>query len=158
MSVAEDELAPLAPPPTPDHSRRRTIVVLVVLAGLVVALAAPGLLSNLNYFETVDQVLASRASLGSHPVRLEGVVVAGSVVRTARGADFLVRGSRGSIEVHEVGAPPELFGPNIPVVVAGHFASATAPVFAGTQILVKHTAQYIAAHPARVRAPNGSVR
>ena len=158
MSVAEDDLAPLAPPPAPDRSRRRTIVVLVVLVGLVLALAAPGLLSNLNYFETVDQVLASRASLGSHPVRLEGLVAPGSVVRTARGADFVVTGSRGSIPVHEVGAPPELFGPNIPVVVVGHFASATARVFSGTQILVKHTAQYIAAHPGRVRAPNGSVR
>ena len=28
----------------------------------------------------------------------------------------------------------------------------------GTQILVKHTASYIAAHPKRVKAPNGTVR
>ncbi len=157
MSVA-DPLAPVAPPPAPDRSRRRTLVVLVVLAGLIVLLLSQGLLSNLNYFETVDQVLASRASLGSHEVRLEGLVAPHSIERTALGANFVVTGSRGSIPVHESGAPPELFGPNIPVVVVGHFASATARVFTGTQILVKHTAQYIAAHPSRVRAPNGSVR
>jgi hypothetical protein len=30
--------------------------------------------------------------------------------------------------------------------------------FEGTQIMVKHTASYIAQHPSRVKAPNGSVR
>jgi hypothetical protein len=31
-------------------------------------------------------------------------------------------------------------------------------IFDGTQILVKHTASYIAQHPSRVKAPNGTTR
>jgi hypothetical protein len=30
--------------------------------------------------------------------------------------------------------------------------------FEGTQIMVKHSASYIAAHPNRVKAPNGTSR
>jgi cytochrome c-type biogenesis protein CcmE len=56
------------------------------------------------------------------------------------------------------GTPPQLFQANVPVVVAGHFTSATSDVFDGTQILVKHTASYIAQHPTRVKAPNGTTR
>jgi len=42
--------------------------------------------------------------------------------------------------------------------VVGHFTSSTSLDFDGSQILVKHTATYIAAHPGRVKAPNGSTR
>jgi hypothetical protein len=44
------------------------------------------------------------------------------------------------------------------VVVVGHVAAADSPTFVSDQIMVKHSADYIAAHPARVKAPNGSVR
>ncbi len=60
--------------------------------------------------------------------------------------------------VQNSGSPPQLFQPDIPVVVVGHFASVGSDVFVSNQIMVKHSAQYIAANPGRVRAPNGSVR
>ncbi len=128
-----------------------------VIAAAILALLSQGLLHSLNYFETVDQALASRATLGNREIRLEGVV-ANPVVRSARGANFVLSGSRGSIRVDEVGSPPQLFQVNIPVVVVGHFDSASASVFHANQIMVKHTATYIAQHPQRVRARNGSVR
>ena len=53
------------------------------------------------------------------------------------------------------GNPPQLFQPNIPVVVVGHFVGAT---FVSNQIIVDHTAQYVAKYPNRVRAPNGTTR
>ena len=56
--------------------------------------------------------------------------------------------------VVETGQPPQLFQPDIPVVLVGHFAG---PVFASDQILVDHTSQYIAKYPSRVTAPNGSI-
>jgi cytochrome c-type biogenesis protein CcmE len=151
------DLRPLEAPAAPRRRRWRSVVVLGVIAAAILALLSQGLLHSLNYFETVDQALASRATLGTREIRLEGVV-AGPVVRSARGANFVLSGSRGSIRVDEVGSPPQLFQVNIPVVVVGHFDSASAPVFHANQIMVKHTATYIAQHPNRVRARNGSVR
>lgn len=132
------------------------IVVLVIAVG---ALLMQGLLHNLNYFETVDQAMHERAKLGTTQFRLEGLVKSGSIERTAVGADFTIVGSRSDVVyVRESGSPPQLFQANIPVVVDGHFVSAHSLTFIADQIIVKHTANYVAQHPNRVRAPNGSVR
>jgi cytochrome c-type biogenesis protein CcmE len=153
------DLTPVAPPMSKSSSRRRTIGVLVVLVIAIVALLSQGLLHSLNYFDTVDQALASRAKIGTTTIRLEGVVKPHTVTRTSRGASFWMTGS-GTHEVFVIshGTPPQLFRADIPVVVEGHFTTRHSTTFDGTQILVKHTATYIAQHPKRVKAPNGSVR
>ena len=51
-------------------------------------LLVKGLGSSLDYFETVDQALAHKATLGSQTFRLEGVVVPGSVHRIHGGVSF----------------------------------------------------------------------
>jgi cytochrome c-type biogenesis protein CcmE len=161
MTLAEPTLdvTPVAPPATASRSRRRSLLVVVVLVGAVLALLAQGLLHNLDYFETVQQAMSHRATLRTTDFRLEGLVAKGSVQRTGTGADFYLDGTRtDEIFVREVGAPPELFRAGIPVVVDGHFLSDTSTTFVAHQIIVKHTASYIAQHPGRVRAPNGSVR
>ena len=144
------------------RSRSRTRLRLglagIVLAAALVFLLVEGLGSSLDYFDTVDQALTHRASLGTSTIRLEGVVVPGSVRRTELGADFAVSGSKGQVQVHNTGSPPQLFQPNIPVVVVGHFSSDRSDLFVSDQIMVKHSSNYIAQHPGRVQAPNGSVR
>ncbi len=158
VTEAPLEVSPLEPPPT-RRGRRRSLAVVALLVVAVGALLAQGLLSNLNYFETVKQAMSQRATLGTRDFRLEGVVAQGSIMRTASGAEFYLDGSRPrEVFVRATGSPPQLFQPNIPVVVDGHFASRTSSVFLATQIIVKHTANYVAQHPKRVRAPNGSVR
>ncbi len=153
------DLSPLEPPVVKSRSRWRTIGVLAVLAVAIVVLLSQGILHSLNYFETVDQAMAQRASLGTKVIRLEGVVQKGSIERSANGAKFTLDGSKHRVVyVAANGSPPQLFQGNIPVVVVGHFASATSLHFEGTQILVKHSASYIAAHPKRVKAPNGTSR
>jgi cytochrome c-type biogenesis protein CcmE len=128
-----------------------------VLGGAVAFLLAEGLGSSLDYFDTVHQALAHKTSLGTSTFRLEGTVVAGTVKRTKGGADFAVvqGGERVAVENH--GSPPQLFQPGIPVVVVGHFTSVGSDVFVSDQILVKHSATYIAQHPTRVRGSNGKV-
>lgn len=153
------DLTPVAPPKTASKSRRRTIGVFIVLALAVGALLSQGILGNLNYFKTVDEVMKQRTSIGTEVIRLEGVVKPHTIVRTATGASFWVTGSGSNeIFVQSHGTPPQLFQANIPVVVVGHFASLKARIFDGTEIMVKHTASYIAAHPGRVKAPNGTTR
>lgn len=138
--------------------RVRLLLVGIVLGGALLFLLIQGLGSSLNYYETVDQALAHRSSLGTSSLRLEGLVVAGSVHHTRLGTDFSLSGSKGSVAVHNTGSPPQLFQPSVPVVVVGHFSSSHSPLFLSDQIMVKHSANYIAQHPGRVRAPNGSVR
>ena len=123
------------------------------------ALLAQGMLSSLNYYKTVDEVYADRASVGTREVRLEGVVQKGSMQRTSTGANFVIAGAENnSVTVSAVGEPPQLFRPNIPVIVVGSFTSATGYSFRASQIMVKHSAEYKAKHPDRVKAPDGSVR
>jgi cytochrome c-type biogenesis protein CcmE len=159
LTKTDLDLTPVSPPKTKSSSRRRTIGVLVVLVAAILALLSQGLLHSLNYFDTVDQAFAARAQIGTSTIRLEGVVKPHTITRTSRGASFWITGS-GSHEVYVIsqGTPPQLFQANIPVVVEGHFTTRHSTTFDGTQILVKHTATYIAQHPRRVKAPNGSVR
>jgi cytochrome c-type biogenesis protein CcmE len=161
VTVADaSPIEPIAPKPRPAKtSRTRFFVVCALLAAAIGVLLYKGLLSSLNYFETVDQALDHRASIGTSSIRLEGVVVPGTVVTTSSGAAFTISGADGrTVRVNNVGSPPQLFQPRIPVVVVGSFASATSLVFDSNQIMVKHSATYIAKYPTRVHAPNGSVR
>ena len=154
-----NELTPLEPPTTRTRSRRRSVAVVVLLAVAIGALLSQGLLNNLNYFETVQQAMSQRATLGTRDFRLEGVVSRGSIARTANGASFYLDGTKHrEIFVEAHGQPPQLFQNDIPVVVDGHFTSVHSFKFIATQIIVKHTSDYVASHPKRVKAPNGTVR
>jgi cytochrome c-type biogenesis protein CcmE len=134
------------------------MVVFALLAAALVFLLVEGLGSSLDYFDTVDQALAHRAQLGTSTFRLEGSVVPGSIHSTATGADFRLSQGPHVVDVVNTGSPPQLFQANIPVVVVGHFASNTSGEFESNTIMVKHSANYIAQYPGRVRAKNGTVR
>jgi cytochrome c-type biogenesis protein CcmE len=157
--TATDLLTPVEPPASKSRSSLRSLGVIGVLVIVVIVLLSQGLLKSLNYFETVDQAWGQRATLGIKEIRLEGVVEPGTISRTNSGASFTITGSGDHrFFVTALGSPPQLFQANIPVVVVGHFASSTSVKFDGTQIMVKHSSSYIAAHPNRVKAPNGTSR
>ena len=116
-------------PPVSDdrrRTRRRLWVVAAVLVGALVFLLVEGLGSSLDYFDTVDQALAHRATLGTSTFRLEGVVVPGTHPPD-RGRHRLLVSQRVPTRspVRNTGSPPQLFQQDIPVVVVGHFASST---------------------------------
>jgi cytochrome c-type biogenesis protein CcmE len=136
-------------------SRTRLMVVGAVLVGAFAFLLVKGLGSSLDYFETVDQAVHSKAMLGTKTFRLEGLVVPGTVHRSQSGVDFVAAGTKERVDVVNTGNPPELFQPDIPVVVVGHF---TGDTFVSNQIIVDHSAQYVAKYPNRVKAPDGSSR
>ena len=142
---------------TPSRRRTRLIVVFALLAAAIAYLLVEGLGSSLDYFDTVSQALEHKTQIGTAVFRLEGLVVPGSVRRTASGADFEVSGGGHTVVVHNVGSPPQLFQTDIPVVVVGHFAARSSDLFMSNQIMVKHSPTYIAEHPTRVRGPHGVV-
>lgn len=137
-----------------SHRLRYTIVGLV-LVGSLAFLVVKGLGSALNFYLPADQAVAQKASLGSQTFNLEGVVEPGSTHPTQTGVDFVITAGTTKVQVINTGSPPQLFQANIPVIAVGHFSGST---FVSDQIMVKHSSSYIAAHPGRVTAPNGSKR
>jgi cytochrome c-type biogenesis protein CcmE len=127
----------------------------LVLVGSLAFLLVKGLGSALNFYLPADQAVRQAASLGGRTFNIEGVVAPGSIHSTPTGVDFVVTAGTTAVPVHNTGSPPELFQPSIPVIAVGHFRGST---FVSDQILVKHSSDYIAAHPGRVTAPNGTKR
>ncbi len=137
--------------------RRRYWVVALVVAGAVGFLLAKGLGNSIVYFKTADEAVADRAQLGDRTFRIEGVVVPGTIRQNNGEVSFAIRSKAVTVLVENQGSPPQLFQPNIPVVLEGHFQGA-GEGFVSDQIMVKHSAVYVAQHPDRVKAPDGSSR
>ena len=137
------------------HSSRRLLLAGVVVLGAIGFLVYRGLGNSIVYFKTADEAVASRAQLGTRDFRIEGVVVPGSVQPSPNDVSFTIASKGVQVPVVNQGSPPEMFQPNIPVVLEGHFAGQQ---FVSNQIMVKHSAVYIGQHPGRVTAPDGSSR
>ncbi|MEY2469932.1 MAG: cytochrome c-type biosis protein CcmE [Actinomycetota bacterium] len=129
---------------------RRYRGLILLAAAVIVAgvLLWQGLANATVYFKTVDEAVAQRAELGDRRFRLEGLVKPGSVREVGKGVDFVVAGNRREVSVHHVGDPPELFRPNVPVVLEGHFED---DIYESDRILVKHTEDYREDHEDRVK-------
>lgn len=149
------------PSPEQRRQKRRLAVVGLVLLGAIGFLIFKGLTSAIVFFKTANEAVAQRASLGDSTFQMEGMVLPGTVhterTRAATTVAFVVESDGVKVHVTNTGSPPQLFQPGVPVVVVGHFVGAS-DLFASDQILVKHSNQYIAAHPNRVKALNGTTR
>jgi cytochrome c-type biogenesis protein CcmE len=123
-------------------------VALVVIGGALGFLVFRGLTNATQYFKTTTEAVRQRAHLGSQQFRIEGTVendvrVVGSQVA------FTIYGDCTAVKVLSSGSPSSLFKPGIPVVLDGHWASNT---YVSNQIMVKHTANYVEAHPGRLQS------
>ncbi|HUS62527.1 MAG TPA: cytochrome c maturation protein CcmE [Acidimicrobiales bacterium] len=122
------------------------------LAGVIVAVAVGWLLwrglgDATVYFRTADEAIEQRAELGDRRFRVEGVVVAGSVKELDGVVRFDIEENGATVPVTHRGDPPELFQPDIPVVLEGHWAGKR---FASDRIMVKHSEEYRQDNPDRV--------
>lgn len=130
--------------------RRRNLVPSMVLAG---ALLAAGffvftfLTSSTVFFCNADQVEVTADCSAPKRFRLQGTVDPGSV-RTGTPLAFTVSYGGRSVPVTYQGDPGGIFCEGVPVVVEGRYRNGT---FDGDRILVKHTEQYKAGNPDRVR-------
>jgi cytochrome c-type biogenesis protein CcmE len=142
-----------------SHKLRYAVVGLV-LVGSLAFLIVKGLSSALNFYLPANQAVAQRFTLGTQTFNLEGLPEPGSIHSTPNGVKFVMTSGSTEVPVVNTGSPPQLFQANIPVIAVGHFngTSLVGLSFVSDQILVKHSSTYIAAHPGRVTAPNGSKR
>lgn len=119
-------------------SRRRQLLAGAVIAGAIGFLVAQGLGNATQYYKTVPQAVADRASLGRAQFRIMGTV--DSDVRQVAGrTQFSISYADVTAQVIDQKEPPQLFKPGVPVVLEGHWAG---NVFQSDLIMVKHTAVY----------------
>lgn len=148
------DVTPREVPEVSEAKRRNRLPLVIALTVLVAAagfIVARALGESTMFFYNVDEAVAQRDSLGSARFRLQGTVVEGSVDRTGDGVMFDVSYGGVTVEVNHVGDPPEMFQPNIPVVLEGRWdPNSTDPVFESDRILVKHTNEYEEKHPERI--------
>lgn len=127
--------------------RRRAWIAFAVIVAALGFLVFRGLGDAAVYFLTTDEALAQRDELADRRFRVQGLVLGGSVERTADGVSFRITEDGATVNVDHVGDPPELFQPGIPVVLEGRWEGER---FASDRILVRHTEEYRADNPDRV--------
>lgn len=120
-------------------------MVIIVALGF---LAVQGLSNATQYFKTANQAVADKASLGTREFRIEGTVAPG-IRHAAAGTEFDIVANNVSVPVVDSGQPPQLFRVGIPVVLEGHWQGS---YYAAYQIMVKHTSNYVEAHPGRLKS------
>ena len=135
-------------------SRRRQFIAFGIIAVALGILVYQGLGNATVYFKTADEAVAQRAKLASHRFRIEGTVQPG-VHQVGQDVSFVIANNGVAVPVIHRGDPPQLFKPGIPVVLEGRFASDGH--FASDLIMVKHTEDYVAKHPDRVRSAETSI-
>jgi cytochrome c-type biogenesis protein CcmE len=135
-------------------SRRRQIGAGLVIAGALAFLLVEGLNNATVYFKTADQAVADRVALGSRQFRIEGTVEP-NVRQVGTTTAFSIIANGVTVPVVDTGQPPQLFKPGIPVVLEGHWQG---QMYASDQIMVKHSASYVEAHPDRLKSqlPSGA--
>lgn len=127
---------------------RRALVAGLLIAGALGFLLWRGLGDATVYFKTADEAVAQRQRLGTRRFRIEGAVLAGSVKPRGGAVDFTIEENGAEVDVVHRGDPPELFQDGIPVVLEGHFQGRH---FESDRIMVKHSSQYRAKNPSRVK-------
>lgn len=143
-------------PPRALPGRRRLWVAGAVIAVALGFLLFQGLGEATVYFKTADEAVSQKKELGDRRFRLEGAVVPGTVDATPGRVAFEVRGTGGgTVDVVHQGDPPELFQPDIPVVLEGRWDGDR---YASDRIMVKHTSEYRAENPDRVDSYVGKDR
>lgn len=130
-----------------------------MIAGLVIVLGGFGYMlagnigDNIVYFLTPAELLAKGEEAYGAPVRLGGVVKAGSVQWNAEALDlrFVMKEEGGEVAVHSKGAPPQMFQSDMGVIVEGRLARTAdgQPLFEATNLMVRHSNEYQPPHDGR---------
>jgi cytochrome c-type biogenesis protein CcmE len=147
--------------PRPPVRRKRPWAAIIVLALVLVAgtvAVTKFLRSAIDYYCNVDEIGAKSGCTVGRELRIQGTVDQGSIRRQADVTFFSISFNHVTIPVRYQGGQVDLFQECIPVVIHGKVENVPGGglQFDGTDIEVKHSATYTAAHPDRVDA-NGKV-
>ena len=131
----------------PAKGNLRLLVVLLVMAGGIVALVMTSFKDAAVYSKNVDQVIAEGRSLGGRQLRVEGNLVHGSLTRRDQPCEyrFTIKGKDAQLPVSYAKCiVPDTFrdvpGMDVGVTVEGKLGSAGQ--FEATQVLAKCPSKY----------------
>lgn len=155
---SDEDLPPVDLTPRAGRARGKrrlpVIIALVAVVGALVFIAAQSLGSATLFFYNADEAVANKDDLGDDRFRLQGTVEEGSVQQSDDRVEFVVFFGGAEVDVVHEGDPPELFQPNIPVVLEGNWDGEH---FASDRIMVKHTSSYEEENPDRVEPVDAPV-
>jgi len=123
-------------------SRRQifTAAAILTIAGAIAYVLWGGLEQNLVYFVTPTELLAKGSKAVGNPLRLGGVVVAGSVRQQDNLLTFSVKDDKNQVPVVSSKTPPQMFQEGLGVVVEG--ALQADGRFNAERLMVKHGNEY----------------
>jgi cytochrome c-type biogenesis protein CcmE len=125
-------------------TRKRKRLTIIAGLGAVLAVAMTLILVALRdqivFFYSPSEIQEKAVAVGT-PIRLGGLVKAGSWVKTGEVNDFVVTDGATEVATHYNGILPDLFTEGQGVVVEG--AMTTAGTFAATNVLAKHDENYM---------------
>lgn len=127
----------------PIRQRKMFMLVGMVFAlALVAALIMYALRQNISLFYTPSQLMAGDA-IGKHQVRVGGMVVKGSIVRSANDltVQFKLTDFNQTVVVNYRGILPDLFREGQGIVASGFMVDKQH--FQATEVLAKHDANYM---------------
>lgn len=140
---------------------QRLILAIVAVVGIAGAgvLGASALRDEAAYFRTPAEIQAGKAKV-DEPMRLGGMVAAGSIVRQPDGLTirFVATDGTASVPVQFTGIVPDLFGEESGMVADGRMRADG--VFVADRILAKHDERYMPPQmgdmPKKMKAPVGA--
>ncbi|MEM7323225.1 MAG: cytochrome c maturation protein CcmE [Actinomycetota bacterium] len=141
------DLTPIDHPQAPKRSWRNWLVmgIFAVAAGFILFQA---LAEARVFFLNVDEAVAQRVELADETFRMQGTVI--TEARQGPDGELLFTISYGGVnaDVRHVGdEPSDLFRLDEQVVVEGRWVG---QIFESSQILVKHSEEYVEGNPDRV--------
>ena len=109
------------------------------LAGVITGFLIANIGDDLVYYQTPSEVRADASRVDGGRFRLGGQVVPGTVETAGGGVRFAVTDGQATVPVDHDGAPQQLFGEGIGVVVEGTWDGET---FHSDSMIIKHDEQY----------------
>jgi cytochrome c-type biogenesis protein CcmE len=145
--------------PVAAPRRKRPWPAMIVLALVLVAggVAVSKFLSSaIDYYCNVDEIGTKSGCSVGRELRIQGTVDQGSIRREGDVTFFSISFNKVQMPVRYHGGQVDLFQECIPVVIHGKVETVNgAHLFDGTDIEVKHSAEYQAQHADRVDSKTG---
>ncbi|RMX19234.1 cytochrome c maturation protein CcmE [Legionella jordanis] len=127
----------------PVRKRKMLMLVFIVsILAMAAALVLYALRQNISLFYSPSQVIAGEAP-ANHNIRLGGMVVKGSIIRSKKdlAIQFKLTDFKEEVTVYYRGILPDLFREGQGIVAMGKLSDAHQ--FQASQILAKHDANYM---------------
>lgn len=134
----------ISPIPVASGGRLKLVVVGAVVFLAVVYLVYTATQAGAVYYLTVSE-LKQRGPSTWQQVRVSGDVVDGTIQRDGTTVRFVVKDAGGQLPVVYQGVVPDIFGPNIQVVVEGKYGADG--VFHASTLLAKCPSRFESATP-----------